>query len=158
MTVNTIQPIRKHVTVQATPASAFEVFTARMTRWWNPTYSIGGQPFAAVVIEPREGGRWYERDAQGAECEWGRVVAWEPPERLVLDWQISGDWRPDSTVHTELEIRFVAEGPTTTRVELEHRDLEALGAQAEAMRAAFDSPDGWAGLLDRFAKEASGEA
>ena len=148
--MSTIEPIRKHRTVQAPKEKAFRVFTEGMGSWWNPEYSIGGEPFSTVVVESQEGGRWYERSTSGAECSWGRVLVWEPPERLVLDWQIDGSWQHDPGLHTELEVRFVPESPSVTRVELEHRGLEALGDSAETIRGIFDSPGGWAGLLDRF--------
>jgi hypothetical protein len=150
MTVSTIQPIRKQVTVRASQATAFEVFTEGMGRWWNPEYHIGAEPVAGVVVEPREGGRWYERGDAGGECDWGRVLVWDPPQRIMLDWQINGFWQYDADLHTELDVRFIAEGPSETQVELEHRGLEALGDLADALRGAFDSPGGWLGLLERF--------
>lgn len=156
MTVSTIQPIRKQLTVRSSQAKAFEVFTADIGRWWNPDYKIGAEPYATAVIEPREGGRWYERGEAGGECEWGRVLVWQPPDRVVLDWQINGSWQFDAALHTEVDVRFIAEGPEATRIELEHRGLDALGDQAEAMRGIFDSPAGWSGLLDRFGVTASG--
>ncbi|MGH9135428.1 MAG: SRPBCC family protein [Acidimicrobiales bacterium] len=150
MIVSTIQPIRKQVTVGASQAKAFEVFTAGIGRWWNPEFKIGAEPYATAVIEPNEGGRWYERGEGGAECDWGRVLVWDPPQRVVLDWQIDASWQYDANLHTELEVRFVADGPSATRVELEHRGLEAMGDKAEEIRGIFDSPGGWAGLLERF--------
>jgi uncharacterized protein YndB with AHSA1/START domain len=102
-------------------------------------------------MEPREGGRWYERSADGGECDWGRVLAWEPPHRVVLSWEISADWQPDPSIDTQVEVRFHAEDERTTRVELEHRGLEAFGARADEMRGIFDSGGGWPGLLERFA-------
>jgi uncharacterized protein YndB with AHSA1/START domain len=143
-------PIRKHVTVEAPQERAFDVFTRRMGSWWNPDHRLGDQPLADVVVEPREGGRWYEVGTDGAECQWGRVLAWEPHGRVLLAWQLNGQWDYDPDFVTELEIRFVAEGPTSTRVELEHRDLERFGADAAAVRDSLDSPNGWAGLLARF--------
>ena len=101
-------------------------------------------------MEPRVGGRWFERGEDGSECEWGRVLAWEPPARLVLAWQVDAQWRFDPDFITEVEVRFIPEGDAT-RVELEHRNIERFGAQAEATRSALDSPDGWSGLLERFA-------
>lgn len=145
-------PVRKSIAVKASPEKAFEIFTAGMTRWWNKQYTIGTSPLKEVVVEPRRGGRWFERGEDGSECSWGKVLAWEPPSRLVLAWQISGEWRFDPDILTELEIRFVPEG-AETRVELEHRNLEALGEKAEEFRATFDSPYGWAGLLEAFAGE-----
>jgi len=150
-----IDPIRKQVTVQASPEKAFEVFTDGIGRWWNPEYSIGKEPYATTVIEPRAGGRWYESGESGGECEWGRVLVWQPPLRVVLDWQINGSWQFDVNVHTELEVCFVADGEQT-RVELEHRGLDALGTEGAMMRGIFDSPAGWVGLLDRYAGAIAG--
>jgi uncharacterized protein YndB with AHSA1/START domain len=149
--VTTIEPIRKQLTVNAAQDKAFEVFTEGMGRWWNPEYQIGTEPFATTVLEPRQDGRWYERGEAGGECDWGRVLVWDPPERVVLVWQISHEWQFDPNLHTEVDVRFVAEGPSRTRVELEHRGLEAFGDQGETMRGVFDSPSGWSGLLERFA-------
>jgi hypothetical protein len=151
MSVQTIAPVQKS-TVVAVPASrAFEAFTQQMGSWWKPDYSIAEAPFVDVRVEPREGGRWYEVDAEGAECPWGRVMVWEPPTRVVLAWQITGTWSYDPEFETELEIRFVEEGPASTRVELEHRNLDRYGDMAVPMRQALDTEEGWAGLLDRFA-------
>ena len=154
----TVAPIRKQVTVEAPQQRAFDVFTRRMGAWWNPYHRLGDQPLADVVIEPREGGRWYEVDTDGTECDWGRVLAWEPHDRVLLAWQLNGDWDYDADFVTELEIRFVAEGPTSTRVELEHRDLDRFGADVAAVRTSLDSPNGWSGLLERFGGGLASEA
>ncbi|MDF2809974.1 MAG: hypothetical protein K0S56_1005 [Microvirga sp.] len=143
-------PVRKSIIVKAEAVRAFEVFTAGMGRWWPGSHSIGSSPMKAAVIEPRVGGRWFERGEDGSECDWGRVLAWEPPSRVVLAWQIDAAWRFDPTLVTEVEVRFIPEG-NATRVELEHRDIERFGDQAEAARGALDSPGGWSGLLERFA-------
>lgn len=144
-------PVRRSVRVPADPARAFEVFTTKMARWWPPAYKIGPADRIDTVLEPKVGGRWYERDADGSECDWGRVIAWEPPTRLVLAWQIDGRFRYDPDLVTEVEVRFVADGPGATRVELEHRNLERYGEAAEAVRTAFDAPSGWQGVLDSYA-------
>ena len=102
-------------------------------------------------MEPREGGGWFERDADGHECPWGRVIVWEPPARVVLAWQLDSSWTYDPELVTELEIRFTAEGPTTTRVELEHRDLTGSATRQAEIRASLDSADGWGGLLALYA-------
>jgi uncharacterized protein YndB with AHSA1/START domain len=144
--------VRQSVVVEASPERAFFVFTEGMTSWWPiDSHSIGDRPMAEAVIEPRTGGRWYERGDDGAECDWGRVLAWEPPGRVVLAWQISADWKADPAIHTEIEVRFTAEGDGRTRVDLEHRGLESFGERAEQMRAIFGSDGGWNGLLRRFA-------
>jgi uncharacterized protein YndB with AHSA1/START domain len=146
-------PVRKSIQVKATQAHAFDVFTAGMSRWWNPSHSINKSrsPLKEVVIEPHTGGRWYERGEDGSECDWGKVLTWEPPARLVLAWQVNGDWTFDPDFVTEVEIRFLSDGSGMTRVELEHRDIDRFGDKAEAIHTALDSPEGWGGLLERFA-------
>ena len=152
MTVQSQVEVSKQISVEAAQQTAFDVFTGRMADWWNPAHSIGGKGFAELVLEPHEGGRWFERDADGVECQWGKVLTWAPYDRVVLAWQIDATWSFDPDFVTEVEIRFVAEGPTTTRVELEHRDIERFGDAAEEVRGQLDAPDGWAGLLRRFAE------
>jgi uncharacterized protein YndB with AHSA1/START domain len=87
----------------------------------------------------------------GSECEIGKVLVWEPPARLVLAWQLTHDWKFDPNLITEVEVQFIAEGANATRVDLEHGNLERFGAQADAVRAIYDSPSGWPGLLEAFA-------
>ncbi len=143
-------PVRKTIAVNASPSRAFEVFASRMIRWWRPEHHIGLSPMKELVLEPRVGGRWYEVDEDGGVCEWGKVVAFEPPSRLVLAWQLNQDWKYDANFFTELEVRFIADG-AMTRVELEHRNLERFGDKAEEVHAALDSKDGWTGALAAFA-------
>jgi uncharacterized protein YndB with AHSA1/START domain len=109
---------------------------------------------AEAVMERRQGGRWYERGVDGSECEWGSVLVYEPPARVVLAWQIDTEFHYDEGLHTEVEVRFTAEGPERTRVDLEHRGLDQFGADREKMRATFNSEGGWAGLLQTFARSA----
>jgi uncharacterized protein YndB with AHSA1/START domain len=122
-----------------------------MSRWWPATHSINASPLKQAIIEPRAGGRWYERREDGTECQWGKVLVWEPPTRLVLAWKIGAAWKYDPAFLTEVEVRFIAEGPAATRVELEHRGLESYGAAAAKLRGAFDSPGGWSGLWSAMA-------
>ena len=144
--------VRKSVIVTAPIAIAFEVFTARIESWWPmATHHIGDADCAAVVIEPRPGGRWYERGVDGVECVWGQVLVWEQDRRVVLVWQLSAQWKFDPTLHTEVDVRFTAIDDRTTRVDLEHRGLEAFGADAMAMREILGSPNGWNGMLEQFA-------
>ncbi len=150
--------MRRTVTVDAPQARAFAVFTEGQGGWWPSEYKIGPADLESAVLEAREGGRWYERDVDGSECDWGRVLVWEPPHRLVLAWQISAAWQHDPELVTEVEVRFVAEGPARTRVELEHRGLERYGDAAEAIRGQFESPGGWGMILGLFAETATGEA
>lgn len=147
-------PIRKNVRVKVPPARAFEIFTARAGSWWLKTHSISTtkSPIKDVVIEPRRGGRWFERGEDGSECDWGKVLAWEPPARLLLAWQIDAQFRFDPATETEVEIRFTPAG-NGTLVELEHRHLERLGDTAEGLREPFER--GWAALLDSFAATAT---
>jgi hypothetical protein len=151
VTTAMVAPIRKTIRVAAPQAVAFDVFTAGMDRWWRPDHHIAPTPFAAIVVEPKTGGRWYERDAAGATCEWGKVLLWDPPGRLILSWQLTSQWQYDASFITEVEVRFVAEGPSATRLEFEHRGLEKYGADAEKVRASLDSPGGWDGALAAFA-------
>lgn len=143
--------VRKTVSVKAPQALAFEIFTARMETWWPmATHKIGQAECAAVIVEPRAGGRWYERGTDGMECDWGRVLAWEPPDRVLLTWQLSSRWTFDPTLHTEVEVWFAVIDAGSTRVTLEHRGLAAYGADALAMRDTFASPNGWSGMLDQY--------
>ena len=151
MTTEHSAVVRHSITLDVPQEHAFATFTSGHDRWWPREFHIGGAEMEEAVMEPRQGGRWYERDVDGSECEWGRVLAYEPPSRLVLAWQIDGQWRYDPDFVTEVEVRFVAEGPDRTRVELEHRDLDRFGDAQEEIRSAFESPGGWRGLLEAFA-------
>jgi DNA-binding transcriptional ArsR family regulator len=111
-------------------ARAFEIFTADMTSWWPPAHHIGSAPIAEIVVEPHEGGRWFTRHEDGSETSTGVVAVWDPPGRLVLTWQIGADWRYHDDLVTSVEVQFTEEAPGRTRVVLEHRDLEAFGADA----------------------------
>jgi uncharacterized protein YndB with AHSA1/START domain len=149
----TIAPVRKSIRVNATPAHAFEVFTAGLGRWWPLAHGIGKTPRKAVIMETRLGGRWYELAEDGTQTTVGKIVLWEPPQRFVMTWDINSQWQPDSTVSSEVEVSFIAEGANATRVELEHRKFEQLGAEpGEKMRK--DVSGGWPGLLERFKSEA----
>jgi uncharacterized protein YndB with AHSA1/START domain len=154
-TTITPAPVRKTVNVKALPARAFDVFTAGMARWWPASHSIGASPLASVVLEPRVGGRWYGVGEDGSQDDWGHVLVWDPPARLVLAWQIGADWKFDPALVTEVEIRFIPEG-STTKVELEHRLLERMGEDAARAREAVDSPNGWTAILALF-NQAAGE-
>lgn len=141
-------PVRKAIRVNAPQARAFEVFTARFGNWWPKSHHIGTVEMKDAIIEPRHGGRWYERGLDGSECQWGEVLVWQPPEKLVLSWHLNGQFKLDDSVESEVEVRFIADGPTATRVELEHR-ITAI--DAETIRSAVDSPNGWSGLLAHYA-------
>ncbi|HKD31292.1 MAG TPA: SRPBCC family protein [Xanthobacteraceae bacterium] len=145
----TIAPVSKSVRVKASQAHAFEVFTAGLDRWWPRKASIGAAPMQAMMLEPHLGGRWYEVAEDGSQATVGKVLLWDPPNRFIVSWDINGKWKPDTTVGSEVEVRFTIEGPDATLVELEHRKFEQLGAEAGAsMRRDVDS--GWPGILEGF--------
>jgi uncharacterized protein YndB with AHSA1/START domain len=149
--IQAVESIRRQIVVPASRERAFEVFTSRMTTWWPSHHHIGSAPIQEIVVEPREGGRWYTRHEDGTETSTGYVAGWDPPERLVLSWQITADWRYDPSLVTTVEVRFVEESPGRTRVELEHRDLDRYGPEADRMRMTFEDPGAWTGTLEAFA-------
>jgi uncharacterized protein YndB with AHSA1/START domain len=157
-TSSTIPPIGGTVTVGVPIDKAFRVFTATFDTWWPHQYHIGQSDVAEVILEPREGGRWYERGVDGSECDWGRVLAWEPPHRLVFTWQISGEWQfdPDPEHASEIEVRFTADGPGQTTVEVEHRYFDRL-VGGQAIHGAINGGGGWTTLLDGYAKAVTSE-
>lgn len=150
--------VHRSVTVGVGRERAFAVFTEGFDGWWIRSHHLGDAELEVAVMEPREGGRWYERGVDGTECDWGYVICWEPPERLVLAWQLNGRWEYDPSVVTEVEVTFTEEGGSRTRVDLHHRNLDRMGEAAASARASFESDEGWGGLLRRFAEyaEASG--
>jgi uncharacterized protein YndB with AHSA1/START domain len=145
-----IAPVRKQLVVKASQTRAFAVFTSEMSRWWPATHSILESPLKESIVEPRVGGRWYAVGEDGSTCQTGYVIAWQPPQSIVLAWQINADWKYDPELITEVEVKFIAESNGTTRIELEHRYLERMGEKAAAARDAVDSPRGWGGILEAF--------
>jgi uncharacterized protein YndB with AHSA1/START domain len=143
-----IAPIRKAVTVAAPPQKVFDLFTGHMGAWWPKGMTIGPSPAVAVLIEPRTGGRWFERAEDQVETNWGRVMEWDPPRRVLLAWQIDATWTYDPNFETELELTFDAEG-AGTRVTMEHRNLERFGDSAAKMAESLGG--GWPGIIDGFA-------
>ena len=144
--------VRRNIMVGVSQARAFEVFTAKFNSWWPGTHHIAAVPMAEAVIEPRRGGRWFERSTDGSECVWGQVLVWEPPARLVLSWHLSGEFKleADSARASEVEVRFVPEGAAQTRVELEHRHLERHTVAAK-LAEGVSGKGGWGDLLQLFA-------
>jgi hypothetical protein len=145
--------VLKTITVAADQRRAFDVYTKGFGTWWPKEHHIGAAEMATCVFEPREGGRWFETGVDGTECEWGRVLVWDSPNRIVHTWQLQGDWRydPDPARASEVEVRFIAEGPNTTRVELTHRHFEHHGDGAESVRDGVSSPNGYDYCLAGYA-------
>jgi Activator of Hsp90 ATPase homolog 1-like protein len=148
-----LAPVRKSVHVKVPIAHAFEVFTSGVSRWWPTTHSIGKQPVKTVQLEPRLSGRWLEIAEDGTETCAATIIVWEPPHRFVMLWQISAQWKPDAAMKSEVDVRFTADGPDATYVELLHHKFETMGAEAGAsMRRDVDG--GWPGLMALFVQEA----
>ena len=153
MTTNVAAPVvRKSVVVHATLEQAFKVFTEGFDLWWPRGHHIGKGELEKAVVERRVGGRCYGREADGTECDWGHVLVWEPPNRLVLAWQINPQWQfePDLAKASEVDVHFLDQRNGTTRIDLEHRHFERHGAGAEAMRTSVDAEGGWGSLLGLF--------
>jgi uncharacterized protein YndB with AHSA1/START domain len=150
--------VRTSITVEAPIEQAFNVFTEGIGSWWPETHHLIEGELAEMVFDPFVGGNVYDRGVDGSECRWARVLAYEPPSRVVISWDINPSWQieTDHSKTSEVEVRFIAEGPDRTRVELEHRNLDRHGDGWEQMRDAVGSPGGWS--LDRFAEVAAGQS
>jgi uncharacterized protein YndB with AHSA1/START domain len=148
--------VRASVVVDAPLDRAFSVFTDGIDSWWNRDHTIGDEPLARMVLEPRVGGRAYGVGVRGGESDWGRVLAYEPPNRFVVSWDINLRWKRelDPEKASEVEVRFIAEDPNRTRVELEHRHLDRHGEGWEKMHDSVGSAGGWPGGLEDFARAA----
>ena len=146
-----VDAVRHKVLVQAPAARVFSVFTEGLGRWWPREYSWSRRVLDSTFIEPQAGGRCVERSTYGNEFDWGRIQVWEPPRRLVLSWLIGPDRipEPDPDRSSEVEVQFVAEGPTATTVEIEHRGFERHGEGADRYREGMEQE--WSLVLERFA-------
>ncbi|MBV8630863.1 MAG: SRPBCC family protein [Silvibacterium sp.] len=144
-----IKPVRKSIEVELAPLDAFQLFTSDMAAWWPATHHIGKTPFIEIVIEPRAGGGWFEVDRDGTACQWGSILAWDPPHKVVFAWGLQGDWTfsPDLRKSSEVEVRFTPMGDSATLVELEHRHLERHEAGAKIAEAV---DQGWTPVLAAF--------
>ena len=149
-------PVSKSVTVKTDAGHAFQVFTEGFDTWWPREHHIGKAPMKKAIIEGRVGGRLYTEQTDDTECDWGQILVWEPPVRLVIAWRISPQWQfePDLARTSEVEVRFIPQPDGSTRVDLEHRHFERHGAGWEAMRTAVDGAMGWGELLNAFADRA----
>lgn len=146
--------VRQTIVVDAPIDRAFTVFTEGIGTWFPAEYNLLSVDIAERVFEPRVGGRIYDRGTDGSECHWARVLAYEPPDRVVFSWDIDPRWQvetdPDKT--SEVEVRFTAEDGDRTRVELEHRNLDRHGDGWEQSRDSVAGEGGWPGCLARFAE------
>ena len=152
--------VRKSVVVKAPIEHAFKVFTERFDTWWPRTHHIGKvEPYTAI-LEARVGGRWFERGADGSECEWGRVLEYTPPRRVAVSWHLGPDYKydPDPGKASRVEVSFHDEGNGKTRVELVHSQLDRHGAGWEALRDGVGSQGGWGGIMDGFAAKVGSAA
>jgi uncharacterized protein YndB with AHSA1/START domain len=145
--------VQRHVVVNGTPEQAFAVFTQQFDAIKPREHNMLGAPIVETVFEPRVGGRILDRAEDGSECAWARVLAYEPPNRIVFSWDIGPTWQleEDAENASEVEVRFVADGPDRTRVELEHRNLDRHGAGWESLRDGVADEQGWPLYLDRYA-------
>lgn len=151
-----MDPVRKTITVKATPEHAFRVFTEGVDSWWPRQHHIGTAEMKKNIIEGRTGGRCYSEQTDGTEAPWGSVLVWDPPKRVLLAWQITPQWKfePDLSKASEVEVSFTPESGGHTRVDLNHQYWERHGENAETMRTAVGGDGGWGGLLRLFTEAA----
>jgi uncharacterized protein YndB with AHSA1/START domain len=150
--------IRTSIVVEAPIERAFSVFTEEFGNFKPPEHNMLGVEIAETVFEPRVGGSLYDRGVDGSECRWARVLAYEPPVRVVFSWDISPHWQIETNLEktSEVEVRFIAETPQRTRVELEHRHLQRHGDGWEGLREGVGGNEGWPLYLERFAELVNG--
>jgi uncharacterized protein YndB with AHSA1/START domain len=146
--------VRHEIVVDAPIERAFSVFTKDFGSFKPPEHNLLSGEVAETVFEPRVGGHLYDRGIDGSECRWARVLAYEPPDRVVISWDINPQWQLETDLEktSEIEVRFIAETPERTRVALEHRHLDRHGDGWAAVREGVDSGDGWPLYLQRFAE------
>ena len=145
--------VRHEVVVAAPVERAFRVFTERLDEIKPRDHNLLDADIETTVLEPRAGGRIYDRGVDGSECEWATVLVFEPPDRFVFSWNLSSSWRlePDPGRRSEVEVSFAAEGPDHTRVAMEHRHIDRHGGDWQGMRDGVSGENGWPLYLDRFA-------
>jgi uncharacterized protein YndB with AHSA1/START domain len=151
-----IDPLVRSVEVRTPPEKSFDLFVRNIGQWWTPGKTLGAKPHVDIVIEPFPGGRWYERDSDGNETQWGKVIAYHPPTQLVLGWQITADWVFEPSFLTEVELTFAPIAGGGTLVTLEHRNLERFGR--DAARVAEQIGQGWPARLGDYAAYANASA
>jgi uncharacterized protein YndB with AHSA1/START domain len=149
----TATSVRRQIVVNASIDEAFKVFTERFGDFKPREHNLLPAAIAETVFEPRVGGNIYDRAVDGSECRWARILAFDPPERVIFSWDISPRWQLETNrdLTSEVEVRFFAESPERTRVELEHRHLDRHGAGWESVRDGVDNEAGWPLYLQRYA-------
>lgn len=153
MTQATDSVVRKVIVVQASVERAFSVFTERFGDFKPREHNLLGAPIVETTFEPRVGGHIVDRAEDGSECRWARILAYEPPTRVVFSWDIGPTWQiePNTENTSEVEVRFAADGPDRTKVDIEHRHIDRHGPGWESVRNGVDADDGWPLYLDRYA-------
>jgi len=153
VTDTTETTFRTEVTVGVPVERAFDVFTSGFDTWWPRSHHIGGADMQEAIIEPRTGGRWFEKDVDGSECNWGEVLAWDPPRHVALSWHLNPEWQydPDPARASRIDVHFTSLGPASTRVELMHSAIDHHGPNWQQVRDGVSSEGGWPSLLQLFA-------
>ena len=153
MTQTDAAVVRREIVVNAPIDKAFTVFTDRFGDFKPPEHNMLQVPIAETVFEPKVGGNIVDRGADGSECRWARILAYDPPSRVVFSWDIGPTWQVESDrdLTSEVEVTFTAETPERTRIELEHRHLDRHGPGWESVRDGVDTDQGWPLYLDRYA-------
>ena len=150
--------VRKELMINASQRRASQAFTEQMDLWWPRAHHIGKSEMKEAVLETKPGGRWYKVGVDGTECNWGKVLVWNPPHKVVLAWQITAEFQYDPNFLTEVEVNFIEKGPKLTSFTLEHRNIEKFGVQAQEIWSMFDSEGGWTGMIKSFATIAETKA
>ena len=151
--------VRRQVVVEVSVARAFDVFVSRFGDFKPVEHNLMNAPIAETVLEPWVGGHIFDRGADGSECHWARVLAFDPPDRILFSWDIGPQWEvePDPERTSEVEVRFVADGARRTRVELEHRHLDRHGPGWPSVRTGVAGEAGWSLYLARYGELMKGE-
>ncbi|MGF7079372.1 SRPBCC family protein [Mucilaginibacter sp. UYCu711] len=139
--------IKKEFTVETTQERAFKVFTEKMDLWWPRQHHIGSTAMTEMVVEPYVNGRWYSKHTDGSEANVGRVLTYQPYDLFVLAWQIDGNFKCDPNLVTEVVVAFIPEGPKTTRVKFEHKDLQKL---ADGTKVIESMDEGWGMIMEQY--------
>ncbi|MES2375969.1 MAG: SRPBCC family protein [Bacteroidota bacterium] len=147
MQVINLTSIKKEFIVEATQETAFKVFTEKMDLWWPRQHHIGGTPMTEMVVEPHVNGRWYSKHTDGSEANVGHVLTYQPYGLFVLAWQITGDFKCDPNLVTEVVIEFIPEGPKTTRIKFEHKDLQKLAGGTKVIES---MDEGWGMIMEQY--------